>query len=87
MRLKPLQCAAAALAGLLLAGSALAQSAPAPKPAAPAKAAAAAKKARVPLLVEQRSAPDIAWVARLGAAAAIACRAGHGAGTLGADYQ
>ena len=55
MRFKPLQGTAIALAGLLLAGSVSAQSASAAKPATAAKTSAPSKKARVPLLIEQRA--------------------------------
>lgn len=55
MRFKPLQGTAMALAGLLLAGSVSAQSASAAKPGTVAKTSAPSKKARVPLLIEQRA--------------------------------
>jgi len=55
MKFKPLQGTAIALAGLLLAGGVSAQSTPAAKPATVAKASAPSKKARVPLLIEQRA--------------------------------
>ncbi len=55
MRFKPLHGTAIALAGLLLAGGVSAQSTPAAKPATVAKASAPSKKARVPLLIEQRA--------------------------------
>jgi hypothetical protein len=72
MKFKPLQGTAIALAGLLLAGGVSAQSTPTAKPATAAKASAPSKKARVPLLIEQRAIDMIkATSAKLAAAGSM----------------
>lgn len=72
MRFKPLHGTAIALAGLLLAGGVSAQSTPTAKPATAAKASAPSKKARVPLLIEQRAIDMIkATSAKLAAAGSM----------------